>query len=139
MMRVMVDYCIRFHERRQECEVLEQKTDTQKDDISKTLPRRQMSLHHIHYFDSVYVLKPRFSSLCSLASSGDKTFEDFRQEVGRKSDITAWVETPIKAILNAERVLGGIKDVRDELIILSSIVNYQNTIQFQVGVQRALE
>lgn len=37
-----------------------------------------------------------------------------------------------EAISKAESLLSEIKDVRDELNILSSIVNYQNTVQRQV-------
>lgn len=37
-----------------------------------------------------------------------------------------------KSISKSESLLSEIKDVRDELNILSSIVNYQNTVQRQV-------
>ncbi|KAI4602957.1 hypothetical protein KJ359_008178 [Pestalotiopsis sp. 9143b] len=41
------------------------------------------------------------------------------------------------AISKAERLLSEIKDVRDELNILRSIVSYQNTVQLQVHKARS--
>lgn len=44
-----------------------------------------------------------------------------------------------ESISKAERLLSEIKDVRDELNILSSIVNYQSTVQRQVQKEPSSE
>lgn len=75
MMRVMIDYCIGFYERRRESEDLEQKADTQKektdtqkqktgtqtektempkDDPARKLSIRQIFSNHINYVVSAY-------------------------------------------------------------------------------------
>lgn len=64
----MIDYCIGFYERRRECEDLEQKADTQEDDVAreeddvarkeddvaKKLSMRQIFSNHINYVVSTY-------------------------------------------------------------------------------------
>ncbi|ETS82476.1 hypothetical protein PFICI_04352 [Pestalotiopsis fici W106-1] len=116
MIKVMVDYCIGFYERRRVWEDLTPKTDTQKDDEAEKLSMRQIFSNHINF----------------IGRRETNLFEEFRREVGGKSDISTQVKVAKDAILDAEKLLSEIKDVRDELNILRSVVNHQNTVQRQI-------
>ncbi|KAI2472581.1 hypothetical protein F4781DRAFT_343816 [Annulohypoxylon bovei var. microspora] len=115
MMKALVDYCIGSYERRRTYRDPSQQDSSQQDlghDWKTGLSIRQLFSNYINY----------------IGRNETNLFTQIQQlENGLK---TSGREKKFReATIEAEKLFGEIKDIRDELSIIKSIVNYQNIVQ----------